>query len=244
MNNMKDKILLLLSKCKELKESSLILAAKKISEVLKCIANNIELYNLFESLTLNFNYYEYKLKCLKCCNNIEDNYVVLPCESDKALAFVFCLFVEIDKRVYNFQDFLDSYFWRDKSVSSSYQAFCKIIVEGFEEAIKQMFREFFDDNKRGIEQTNAVSNKSNLVAEILVLIECEIKLLSSSDLDQEEISNGQKMLEGLNIAVKEGNLTNLEGLAFGYNYFIQYNEFENENSMLLFNALNEYWRFL
>lgn len=244
MNSMKDKILLLIEKCEELKESKLIMSTKKISDILKYIASNTELLNLFDSLTSNFNYPEYKYKCLITLDDgIEcKNYVVLPTEVDKTLAFIFCLFMEIDRRTFEFNDFLQIYFGEDKSLYASHQAFCKTIVTGFEDALRQLFKDFFEDDKVQHESLNVMNNKANLVAEILVLIEYETKFLKESKLAEDEIVNGLKILEGIGIAVKEGNLIFLEGLAYGYNYFIIFNEYESDNSTSLFDALNEFWR--
>lgn len=143
MSDTKAEVLSFLEKCDEFKKCKFIMAAAKIKDLLKSIASSRELYNLFAAVTKDFNYPLVKSKCLVTIDDgmYSRDYVILPQTVGQRLAFIFCLLVEFDNETVNFNDFLRRFFPEDGSFYSSYHAFCSLIIEGLEEAIKQVYRE-------------------------------------------------------------------------------------------------------
>lgn len=242
MNSTKEHVLGFLEKCEELKKCKFIMATSKIKDVLKCIVNSPELYKLFETVTENFNYPEFKNKCLITVDDgvMRKSYVELPQTVGQRLAFIFCLFVEIDRDTLNLNDFLQIYFREDGSYFASYQAFCKSIVCSLQDLICQVFERQLSepDEKSGYSAVN--SSRANLLTEISLVKESEKRFLSSSFLSQEEKANGLKMLDVLFDSVKEGNIERMDALVCGYNYFVLYNRCVSDNVASLIEAIGEY----
>lgn len=242
MSNAKEQVLTFLEKCDELKKCKFIMATTKIKDLLKCIVNSPELYRLFDTATKNFNYVEQKSKCLVTVNDgfFNKSRVVLPQTVGQRLAFIFCLLVEFDRNTLNFNDFLQKYFAEDGSYFASYQAFCKVIITGLEELIKQIFGELLD----GAIDSVSNSSRSSLLSAVLISIEGEKQFISQSSVSDDEKENGLKILYALSEAVKAGDEALIDALICGYNYFILFNKCVSDGVAPLIETLAEFERSL
>lgn len=242
MNSTKEQVLQFLEKCDELKNCKFIMATSKIKDILKCIVNSPDLYKLFETVTDNFNYPEYKKKCLVTVDDgiARKSYVALPQTVGQRLAFIFCLFVEIDRNSINLNDFLQIYFREDGSYFASYQAFCKTIVSSLQDLICQVFEEHMKTTDVRSSFSVANSSRANLLTEINLATESEKRFLSNSLLPHEEKVNGIKILEALYETVKEDDVNRIDALVCGYNYFVLYNRCVSDNIASLIEAIGEY----
>lgn len=242
MNGTKEQVLQFLEKCDELKNCKFIMATSKIKEILKCIVNSPELYKLFGAVTDGFNYPEQKFKCLVTVDDgiMKKSYVKLPQTVGQRLAFIFCLFVEIDHDTLKLNDFLQVYFREDGSYFASYQAFCSQIVCSLQDMICRAFEDLLNTPEDSVSYGAANSSRSSLLTEINLATESEKRFLANSFLSQEDKSNGIKILEVLFDSVKEGDVKKIDALICGYNYFVLYNRCVSDNVASLIESLGEY----
>lgn len=239
MSSTKEQALLFLEKCDELKKCKFIMATSKIKDILKCIVNSPDLYRLFETVTKDFSYPEYKKKCLVTTDDgiMRKSCVVLPQTVGQRLAFIFCLLVEIDKDTINLNDFLQIYFREDGSYFASYQSFCKNIIGSLEDLIRQVFKEQLALPGPRAEIS---PSRSNLLSEISLATEEEKRFVSGSALPGEDKENGLKILDALFSAVRDSDVERIDALICGYNYFVLYNKCVSDGIASLIEALGEF----
>ena len=241
MSSTKEQVLAFLDKCEEIRKCKFIMATTKIKDLLKCIVNSPELYRLFETVTANFDYVEQKSKCLRTTNDGFEvkSCVVLPQTVGQRLAFIFCLLVEFDSDTLNFNEFLEKYYSEDSNYYSSYRAFCRQIISGLEDLIKQVYKEIIDT--QALEEKTA---QNNIISNILAFIEAEANFIYLSQIRDEEKDNGFKILAALANAVKHGNEELIDALVCGYNYYILYNKCVSDNVTPMIEAIAEYLQLL
>lgn len=246
MQNTKEQVENFIAKCEEMKNCKFIVAPTKISDLLKCIVNSRELYGLFDAVTNNFDYPAVKGNCLVTITDsmYERSYVVLPQTTGQVLAFIFCLLVEFDNNTLNFNDFLRRYFPEDGSYVASYRAFCSVIVNSFEEAVKQVFEETLNGGREVEEEIQPDARKAELLSAANILIAKEIDYIIKSPAPDEDKEGGLKILYQLNEVIKSGNRDLAEALACGYNYFILYNKCISEDAAQLFALISEIERLI
>ncbi len=109
-----------------------------ISQVLRCLAESEDLKGLFAAVTEEFDYAGTRSFYLRDYPNGRGE-AYLPSSRVDALAFVFCLFAEIDSGVVKFKDFLLHYFYGDGSFTASYALFSERIVRPFRDIIRDAY---------------------------------------------------------------------------------------------------------
>lgn len=232
MSDTKEQVLAFINKCDELKKCKFIMATTKIKDILKCIVNCPELYNLFEAVTKDFNYPAVRNKCLVTVDNgiFSRSYVVLPQTVGHRLAFIFCLLVEFDKDLLNFNDFLQQFFPEDGSYFASYQAFCNTIIKGLQDSVAQVFKEELSKPTQiRIDDSPAANTaKAGILSAINLAIKEEQNFVAQSNIPQSDKIGGIAILEQLTEAVKAGNEQLIDALLCGYNYFVLYHKAVSE----------------
>jgi hypothetical protein len=233
-----------LDKCDELKKCKFIMATTKIKDLLKCIVNSVELYKLFDEVTKDFDYLAEKKQCLVTVNNgiIKKSYLSLPETMGRRLAFIFCLLVEFDNDTMNFNDFLRQYFPEDGSYFASYHAFCATVIDSLSDIIREVFRDQLVSEQNIPEEANA--DRARSISEISLAITEEIAFISECNLPDEERDGGINILNELSRAVKEGNVSLIDALIFGYNYYVLYNKVVSESVGTLIQMIAEYEQIL
>ena len=241
MRSTKEQVSEFLEKCDELTKCKFIMATTKIKDLLKCIVNSPELYNLFDKVTKDFNYIEQKSKCLISGSASFTGKVVLPQTVGQRLAFIFCLLVEFDRDTINLSDFLQVYFREDGSYFESYKAFCDTIIVGLADLIREVFKEQLN----AADENNAAPNseKAKLLSSIMLTVEAEKEYVLNV-VQREEREGAVKMLNALVFAVKEENEGLIDALIFGYNYFVLYNRCVSDNVASLIEFIAEYEKLL
>lgn len=243
MGDAKEQILMFLTKCDELKKSKFIMATTKLKDVLKCIVNCPELYNLFSTVTKDFNYPAMKQRCLVASDDgyLAKYYITLPRSLYDRLAFLFCLLVEFDQGSINLNDFLARYFTEDGSYAASYRAFCDGIIKPLEESVMQAFEGKVKlpspDVKLALKK-NAM--KSELIAVLNLAIKEEIQHIESCHLAEEDLAGGKKILTELLNAIMEENIGYIDAIVCGYNYFVLYNRCVSEGVATLMQTIEAY----
>ena len=236
----REQVLAFFEKCDELKKCKFIMATTKIKDILKCIVNCPDLYNLFSVVTKDFDYPLVKSKCLVSVNDgvFTRSYIVMPQTVGHRLGFVFCLLVEFDKDTINFNDFLRRYFPEDGSYYASYHAFCDTVIKGLKDAVAQVFKEDLEKAEQNAAVPPAPDPKSAMISTIDMLISEEKQYLSSSrEVPDSEREGGIAMLTQLSEAVKNCNEELINALVCGYNYFVLYNKCVSEGVEILINEL-------
>lgn len=93
----------------ELLSCKYILADKRISELLKTIAANKELFELFKTALSGYNYsVEFNKSRVASKGSVK---LSLPQNQARKIAYVFCLLMEFDTGKRNLKEFLDTYYY-------------------------------------------------------------------------------------------------------------------------------------
>lgn len=251
MEDLKVQINDFLSKISELKSCKFIMASTKIKDVLKSVVNSRTLYDLFMSVSEQFDYQAAKAACLV---EVNDGFsvkgrVILPDSAQDKLAFVFCLLVEIDRDSINFNWFLQKYFSDDGSFYGSYCAFCEQIILPFEKIIRSAFSEYVDaadktspavavDERPPVQEPAA--GLSNALSAIYLLIAQEKQFIFESAIPADDKETGLKMLTEIYNALKSRDFNVANSLVNGYNYYILYNNTISPCVQSLFESIQSY----
>lgn len=122
-------------KCNAICSSKLILADKKISNLLKTIAGSEGICRLLEKCLDGFNY---KIEFLK--SKIPDTKkqgkfeIVLP-EDEKLIAYVFCLLCEFENKEKDLTQFLIDYYGFEDLFNDGFANFCNKIIIPFKNTV-------------------------------------------------------------------------------------------------------------
>lgn len=244
-----------LNKCEEMKTCKFIMAPTKIKDLLKAIVNCPELYELFKTVSSNFDYVEEKKKCFVKVSDgiVSKNYMVLPEKTGDRLAFIFCLLVEFDNDIINFNWFLQTYYSDDGSYYSSYHAFCDSVILSLEQIVSEVFaselasanipsnnpvREQPTVGESVAETANA--EVSSYLSAISLLVANEKQFILESAVPADDKEAGYKMLTEILKAVKEGDADLINALVCGYNYYVLYNNCISESISTLFETIQQY----
>lgn len=111
-----------------------ILADTKIQKILKCIATSTTLYELFGKCMVGF-HFKSEL------DNATKNGFHLSEEKEKIVAFVFCLFLEVDNKGLSLQNFVNDHFYHKDGYHASYHNFSLTVLVPFREGVKAMIEE-------------------------------------------------------------------------------------------------------
>lgn len=231
VENVKEQVTDFIVKCEELKNCKFIMATAKIKDLLKSIVNSGELYELFSTVTANFNYPAEKQKCFiegERCR------VILPGTVGDRLAFIFCLLVEFDRNDINFNAFLQKYYPKDGSFYSSYHLFCDEVIQSLENIVCDIYSKELNSAP---EQTALPAPAADNSA-ALILIESEREAVKASPLSDDDKDAGDAILCSLEEAVKSGDGAHIKSLACGYNYFVLYTGLNSGIAGDLFESLS------
>jgi hypothetical protein len=142
----------------------------------------------------------------------------------------------------NFNDFLRQYFPEDGSYFASYHAFCATVIDSLSDIIREVFRDQLVPERNIPEEANA--DRARSISEISLAITEEIAFISECNLPDEERDGGINILNELSRAVKEGNVSLIDALIFGYNYYVLYNKVVSESVGTLIQMIAEYEQIL
>ena len=116
--------------CDAMARSKFILVDKRIGDILKSIATTKPVYNAIAEAMINFNW---ATTWKVATNKVGD--LVVPDDSNKLIAFVFCLLKNIDSNKVNINDVLIKYCSNDEDRRSSYVVFCEKTIIPFKQHI-------------------------------------------------------------------------------------------------------------
>lgn len=228
-----EKISRFLAVCDELVEGSYVVADNKISEALKCIAKCRELTNLFAAVTEGFDYPAAKQSYLREYTGKGGTSRIaayLPAERADVLAFVFCLFVEIDAGALQLNDFLLRYFYVDGSFTASYDVFARRMIKPFADIVRGCFPEC---GKHGNSLMIRQQHEEAL-HDFIQYLPFERQRVMDRNLMQEEKEAGEEIFTELSAAAARHDIAEVRALLAGYRYFLRYICAESESSEKLF----------
>lgn len=244
----KEQVLSFFEKCNEFKSCKFIMATTKIKDILKCIVNCPDLYELFGEVTRDFNYPYVKSQCLITVTEgmYKRNYLVMPQSVEQKLAFVFCLLTEFDREAIDFNEFICRYFTEDGSYFASYHAFCDTVIIGMRDAVAEVFKEeLANPSIKPFEEKKINTAKAGLISAINLAISEEMQFISTSRVvPDEEKTGGLAMLSQLFEAVKADNISLTNALLCGYNYFVLYNRCVSDGLASLIQQVTAFEQFI
>lgn len=116
---------------KNMLESKYILIDRRVSDILRAIADTNAVYNLIAECMINFDFaYEWR-------KATEGSYLKLPETDAKKIAFIFCLLNNIDDRNIDVTMILERYFSYDLAYSP-YDLFCRFVIVEFRRLILKL----------------------------------------------------------------------------------------------------------
>lgn len=234
MDTEQERIGKFLAVCTELVEGKYADADLKISQALKAIAESKPLTELFTAVTQEFDYAWAKRAYLRypAREGAARGEMYLPSGRSEILAFVFCLFVEIDAGAVKLGDLLLRYCYVDGSYTASYSVFAERVIRPFRDIVCDCF----PAAKREAAQNRERSAK---LATLIKLFEEEKTRLASLELHEEERKAAEVLLPRIVASLQRGETEELAALLTGYRYFLRYFGGENENSAAIFSLASE-----
>ena len=228
-----EKIQRFLSVCDELVTGSYMNAEGKISEALKYIAGCRELTNLFAAVTEGYDYPAAKRASLRPRAGTGPAGRVgayLPAERQDVLAFVFCLFVEIDAGTVHLNDLLLRYFYVDGSYTASYAVFAGRMIKPFRDIVRECFPEAGKRGQAALQRRQ----REEALASFAQSLPVERSRVMGRALLEEEKTAGEEIFTELAAAAARRDVTEVRALLAGYRYFLRYIGAESEESAALF----------
>ena len=141
-NKTQNDLFLFVERANAMIESKYIIAAKKISSLLKGIVSVSYLMDNVTHCLKNFSYVaEFaRNRMLVSDGSQVKTKLTLPVDKVRLFTFVFCLLAEIDSGSRDFTKFLNEYFESD-SLNESYQKFCAEIIVPFKKAGENILKD-------------------------------------------------------------------------------------------------------
>lgn len=120
----------------ELMSSKYILAEKRISDLLKTIATNSELLDLFRTALSGYNY---SVEFNKSRTSSKGKpKLVLPKNQARKIAYIFCLLMEFDTGKRSLKDFLDTYYYMPQP-NASLALWTKDMITVFKDVTEYLY---------------------------------------------------------------------------------------------------------
>lgn len=124
-----------LDACDDMINGKFIMADYKISTILKTIATNDKLYRFVNDCLLGYNFQkEYDKALIDADNGIFQ----IPDNPKRNIAFVMCLFLEVDHHRIKFYEFIGRFF-KGAGAGNEYAEFVKTMLVPFKENISNQF---------------------------------------------------------------------------------------------------------
>ena len=129
---MKDNSLqVFIKSCDDMIKGKFIMADNKISKILEAIANNEKLYNL---INRSINGYNFQKEYERIYKESENGLFEVSKDTKKNIAFVMCLFVEVDQHRIKFYDFVNKFF-KNAGAGNEYEDFVEKMLKPFKEGV-------------------------------------------------------------------------------------------------------------
>ena len=235
-NSEKIKLLSFVASCDDFASGKFLLVDSKINNLLKQIGEIDCLYNLFEELLKGYDFEKEFNHCQIKFIGKPARFEV-PKEPNKFLPLVFCMLVQIQDGSIDLPEFLKKYY------NSSSAEFAKEIILPFKSLIVDMFElpadaselEEEKEEKEEVKEENMeeeisyYDKLSELVNEMISIVEYSAKVKESVK------ENANLVLNAMQIALDENNITLLNGLIVGFEYIAP----QIKNIKLLYNEFKE-----
>lgn len=161
----------LMSAYKELKDSKMVLAPKHISNILKVVAENNNIYNFMAERILGYDYNR-ELSMLQAGTVTIEEITA----SNRVIPFVFCLLNDIDNQekevVSVVRQFMDS------DTEEAFGAFCEKVIYPFITNITEEISDAEDENSEGQEEVSTGSIANLFTQELRERIDYIVDVIS------------------------------------------------------------------
>ena len=201
-------------------------AEAKISEILASIAASDDLTQLFTAVTQDFDYLSAKKNFLRePQTGAAHGTAYLPAQRSDLLAFVFCLFVEIDSKAVSLGELLSRYFYVDGSTTASFALFAARVVKPFRDIVRDCYP------AANAAEQEAKEQREEALEKLLSLLPLEQERLEEFPLRDTDRGSSKIILDGAMNALSAGDCANARAILAGYRYFVGA---ENELSTQIF----------
>lgn len=229
-----------LEKCDEVMRSKYIIADTKISELLRSIASSDLLYAFFREITKDFDYIAAQQQYMNYApeGSMNKRKLLFPADPAEKLAFIFCLLVDFDNKVFDLGEFLQEYFYEDGSYYESFYAFSNQVIKPFQNLIKTMFRDSLLTKIAAADEQVYHREAFRCSDAVFDAILSEREQLFGGELSDDGKVDGLMILNALAVA-SQNDFKAYCGLLSGYCCFLSQTGFRTSDSEKL---LREYQR--
>lgn len=133
------------AKCDAICSSKLILADRKISNLLKTIAASEDFCRFLEKCLAGYTYKQEFKKAVIPHPEKEGRQALKMPKDESLVAFVFCLLCEFENRERDLTQFLIEYFGFDDLFNDGYANFCRDVIMPFKDAVLRLCSPVEDD---------------------------------------------------------------------------------------------------
>lgn len=183
---MDNNLQIFINSCDDMIKGKFIMADNKISKILEAIANNEKLYNLINKC---INGYNFQKEYEKIYNESESGLFEVSDDIKNNIAFVMCLFVEVDQHRIKFYDFINKFF-KNAGAGHEYEDFVEKMLKPFKESVIMQYNMENDAEEEKKEQKQEeVKTIYDYIIEQLKIIKNEVSFTNKiSPRKKEEIN--------------------------------------------------------
>ena len=209
--------------CDKLMNEKYMVADTRIEEVLRSIAECRALTDLFSAATERFDYPAAKKMYLRFPASPTSSHgkAFLPKDRGEALAFVFCILVDLDAGRIKFDDFLLRYFYEDGSYTASFALFSDRMLRPFRDIVKECFPNIVaapEKPESAVQKARKRSASLEAFASLAIEERERLKLVPLSSVDA---LAGEIILSEMIQASGKNNISQVKALVAGYSYFLR-----------------------
>ena len=208
--------------CDKLMNEKYMVADTRIDEVLRSIGECRALTDLFSAATERFDYPAAKKMYLRfpASPTSAHGKAFLPKDRGEALAFVFCILVDLEAGRIKLDDFLLRYFYEDGSYTASFALFSDRMLRPFRDIVQECFPDVVKPVRAESAVQKARKKSASLEAFTSLAIE-ERQRLKSVSLSSVDALAGDMILSEIIQATGKNNLAQVKALLAGYHYFLR-----------------------
>lgn len=207
-------------------ESNYILIDRNISVLLHSAVDCEIVYNLIAKSMVNFDFVE------EWRNATEGNFIKFPEDSEKKLAFIFCMLNNIDDRKLDITKVFDHYFSCNQNVTP-YELFCSSVIDEFRNLVLKLLNpesneEYVQTQEPQDEQSQeteiTIQDKINEMLTLIYKLKDEVRNLKR--LRRCRVAKGDviAIISTLEFAVKRNDLEYFYALVLSIKALVRYNK--------------------
>lgn len=228
-------------KCDVLCKSKLILADKKISNLLKTIAASEDFCKFIKQCLEGFNYEVEFMKCKKPDDAKKGKFKLKLPENETLIAFVFCLLCDFENKEKDLTNFLIEYYDFNELFADGYKNFCESVIIPFKNTVTLLCvnSEELDISPILQHESTLTIEKEQYIKILAIYQELCRNIEKEGRLKAEDRNKYKSVADAFIHACKENNALYINALLYSLLYMCSDYRFLNSKVKLIDSIINK-----